>query len=284
MVSYRTISQLNKNNYRRWLSNPRYYVIFSLIGVWIHFLVTPVVSFSQEVGVRVTPWIFPFLQSRWYPGMVIALGVVLLYCDAPFMNSCTPYEYIRSGRNKWVLGQLTYVVSSSIVYGMSLFFISLICLLPQIELSLEWGKVLNTLAQTSAATDRHFPIDISYEIIQIFSPMQATLLSLFLTIMTSLFMGLIMFLFNLLFNRFGGVLAGFLLAFGPAFVGAIQLPFLYYCIPTTWLSLVNLDLRGKSGFPSLEYVVIYYTLMVLLLSTVIFHVLKKREIKILLPV
>lgn len=83
--------------------------------------------------------------------MMLFLGVVLLFCDAPFIEDEQPYIMLRSGRRIWFIGQMLYIVVASVLYLIVLYFISVLVLLPHIEWSAEWGKLLSTFSQTSAA-------------------------------------------------------------------------------------------------------------------------------------
>lgn len=283
MDSIKRIMHLCMNNIRRWAANPRCYVIAVLGAVWIHYLVSPILTFSQAVDVKVTPWAFPFTLIDWYPPMVIMLGVVLLFCDAPFMNNSTPYECIRSGKKYWVLGQLLYVVTASLIFVLLLVLVSILCLAPNIDFSSGWGKIYNTLAQTNAGIGQVF-IPISYRIILSYSPLDATLLTALILFLETIFVGLVMFALNMITKRIGGVFAGMLLAFLPAFASVVGIPQFYYFAPTAWANLDMLDITGRSMFPSLSYALCFLIISIGILIVLILKIYKKREIEVLMPV
>ncbi|MGE5494652.1 MAG: hypothetical protein ACM3S4_05065 [Burkholderiales bacterium] len=283
MDSVKSIMHLCMNNIRRWAANPRFYVIAVLGAIWIQYLVGPILTFSQAVNVKVTPWAFPFTLVNWYPAMVIMLGVVLLFCDAPFMNNSTPYECIRSGKKHWVVGQLLYVVAASIIFVLFLVLVSIICLVPNIDFSNEWGKVYNTLAQTSAGIE-YVQIPISYSIILNYTPLNALLISSLILFLETLFVGLVMFTLNMITNRIGGVFAGLLLAFMPAFANVVVIPEFYYFAPTAWANLDMIDVTGRSLYPSIAYALCFLLISIVLLTVTILRIYKKREIEVLMPV
>ena len=106
MARFRVIVNISLNNLRLWTRNKRILVIAILAFIWIHYLVKPILRFSQSVNVSITPFVFPHLFLNWYSIMIMLLLSVLLFCDAPFMSSRTPYECVRSGRQLWIKGQI----------------------------------------------------------------------------------------------------------------------------------------------------------------------------------
>lgn len=279
MNSIKTVVHLCTNNYRRWGKNPRYYIIAILLVLWIHFLVNPILIFSQAVNTKVTPWGFPFILDGWYPVMIMLLGVVFLFCDAPFINSSTPYECVRSGKKHWVLGQLLYITTTSAFFVLFLVAISILCLVPNIYFSNEWGKVYNTLAQTNAGASL-ISIPISYKIILSYSPLGALLLTMLIMYLETIFIGLSMFILNMITNRVGGILAGLFFAFLPAFASVAGIPAVYYLTPTSWTNLNLIDVTGRTMYPSIIYPLCFLFGMIIILSFIILKIHKKREIMV----
>jgi hypothetical protein len=283
MASLKQIIHLCMNSMRRWAVSPRHYVLAVLAALWIRELVGPVLRFSQAVDVRVTPWVFPFTEGFWYFPVVTMLLVVLLFCDAPFINPSTPYESIRSGRMRWILAQLAYVWVASLMFVLFWVLVSVVCLLPHIDFSNEWGRVFNTLAQTNAGSGDGI-IPISYAVIFRYSPLAAMGLAALLLYLQTVFVGLAMFAINLVAKRIGGVVAGFLLAFIPGVAQLVYVPTVYYFAPTAWANLNVLDMTGRSGRPSVAYALGVLVGLIALLTAVVLLVHRKKEIEVLMPV
>ena len=280
MVSARTVAHLALIGVRRWATSPRVWVLGVLAVLWIHHLASPWLTFSQSVGVRLSPWVFPFTLADWYMAMIAVLGVVLLFCDAPFVNNSTPYECIRSGRRHWVVGQVAYVALAAAILVTFLVAVSVACVAPNVAFMGGWGKVLKTLAETSAG--KNGP-PISYRLMLTYAPWQALALSSLILFLESVFVGLAMFTANLVSKkRAGGVLVGMLLAFLPAFADMVGLSRVYYFVPTAWANLGML--AGGGRYPSLSYIVgvLCGAILVLMASIVLLH--RRMEIEVLLPV
>lgn len=102
------VIRLCLQNFKRWISNPRIYFIGILLTVYISSVVFPLVSFCYSVETSITPWLFPLLTSNQEGLIIFTACIILLFCDAPFLDSTQPFYIIRSGRQKWILAQILY--------------------------------------------------------------------------------------------------------------------------------------------------------------------------------
>jgi hypothetical protein len=283
MGSAKQIAHLCLNSLRRWGISPRHYIIAALGVMWIHALVSPVLRFSQTVDVRVTPWVFPFTLGKWNYVVLAMLMVVLLFCDAPFINDSTPYECIRAGRRRWVAAQLAYVGVASLLFVLFLVLVSTACLLPHIDFANEWGRVLGTLAQTSAGTE-YGGMPISYALMTKYSPAAAMGLAALTLYLQTVLVGLFMFVLNTVAKRGLGAVAGLFLAFMPAVAQVVYVPRVYYFAPTAWANLTVLDMSGTSARPSLAFALGTLAGLIAVLTAVALLVHRKKEIEVLMPV
>lgn len=58
MARFRVIVNISLNNFRLWTRNKRILIIAILAFIWIHYLVNPILKFSQSVNVNITPFVF----------------------------------------------------------------------------------------------------------------------------------------------------------------------------------------------------------------------------------
>lgn len=163
-----------------------------------------------------------------------------------------------------------------------LFISSVICIIPNITLSGEWGKVYSTLAQTRAGA--YGIISISYHLLLSYTPLQATALSCLLLVLEVCMAGMLMFLINSVTSRAIGVFCGLVLSFLPSFASVASGTQIYYFLPTTWANLLVLDVSGRSPYPSVGYAVALLLLIngILILASLL--IARKKQIEILMPV
>src|SRR5699024_1005021 len=101
-------------------------------------------DFCARGGYTVGPWVFPFLLAEPYSRLMVMLGLILLLCDAPFIESDHPALLLRSGRRTWTAGQVLYIAGTSAVYFAVVYLLTVLVLLPHVGFEPGWGKVIHT--------------------------------------------------------------------------------------------------------------------------------------------
>lgn len=284
MDKMRKVLSIAVNNLRKWPSNPRIIILFILLIIFLVNYLKPIINFSNSTGYRVTPWVFPFFADSVFTQMIMMFGIVFLFCDAPFMDVTQPYSIIRSGRTRWGLGQVLYIMASTAIYFSFLAVVSCIIMSPNMFLSNEWGKVLGTLAQTNAGQVFNITLPINYEIQSIYTPVHAFFLSLILEWCAGTLLGLIIFIFNINFNRaIGAIVASVMVCLDMVIQNA--LPFYTYHFSILSLARLSiLDTSGLSTRPTDIYAFSFFTVGIVLSGFIAVFSARKRSVKILPPV
>ncbi len=99
------------------LTNPRVYIVF-IVGIIIAWsgsdeYCTLFSHYSVTYNI-LEPFIIMF--SDFYILSFSILGIMILFCDAPFINAGTSFLLIRSSRKNWVVGQIIYIFIASLIY------------------------------------------------------------------------------------------------------------------------------------------------------------------------
>lgn len=239
--------------FKKWAINPRIYVIFISIFLYLHSMLSPIVTFCFNSGYNITPYVFPYMMCQPITVMLMMLGIVLLFCDAPFIGSEQPYIIIRSGRTQWVFGNIVYIALASIVFFLLTTLFTIIILSPAIEFSLGWGKVIGTFAQTSLASEHGITFPFSQVIFMNYTPLQAMLISFSNSCLISFILGMIIFILNLKLTRSAGVIGAAILILWQMTVTKTWTGFIRYS-PVSWVSLSNIDVSSSSLYPSYQYI------------------------------
>ncbi|MCL1853517.1 MAG: hypothetical protein FWF88_10910 [Peptococcaceae bacterium] len=286
-------------NIRKWAGNPRVYIIVFLLGVFLYTMLENVRTFCMAVGRPVTPWIFPFLMDNTYVLFFLMTGVLLLFCDAPFIDAHQPNLMVRAGKKSWALGQVFYIGLASALYFIAVFVVTNVLLLPYVGLSADWGKVLGTLAQTSAGSMYDIGIGIDYHTMLNYTPPTAIAWSFLLAWLVAVFLGLVSFVVNQSFSRGFGTVAVLFLIFMPWFVsmvgdytevfalnkgGSQVRVFLHYFSPVSWAGLNALDLAGDKPMPSRRFAVFALVSLNVVLSWLAVWTVKRKSVDVLPPV
>lgn len=279
MDSIRKAVFISLNNFKKWPANPRVYVIFLLLLGYINMIFSSISAFCEKSGYKIALWVFPFLLAEPYSRLMILLGLILLFCDAPFIEAEQPYIITRAGRKLWTIGQIIYIILASALYFLTVLILTFMLLVPFSTLESGWGKVINTLSQFGAGRySVALPFDLS--IVNTFSPMEAMLLELLLCWLLGIFVGLVMFILNLQFSRSAGGVAAAAISMFPLFVRKTDWS-LHYISPASWASLSVLDFSHTSSFPSFEYALISFAFLIAVAAFTAIILMKNKNIDVL---
>ncbi len=241
---------------------------------------TEINNFSSSIGAHTNVLgILPLMyNSSSYFGIVIQLGIVLMFSNAPFKSKDSLFCVIRTGYTRWCVGQLVYIVAASFIYTVSLFVLTNICCIKTLGYSMGWGKTFSTLQVAGG-----FKYPISSKIQIQYTPSEALLHTMLLIFILSVLFGLISFLMSSVFGRSSGVfvtVALVLLARMPDFC---QYPAAVAKFSPCSLTQLNLvDKLGISAYPSLAYAytALGISIIVLLAGTIFVYSNKKTRHKI----
>lgn len=256
--------QVSRLGVRKWLVNPRMYMVFLLLAVFEWTLIQDVRRYAVSVGLSVSCCYFPFLFSKNINSLFIYLALVLMFCNAPYVDRHQIYLMIRTGRKKWFLGQILYTAAASFLFFAGAYIISLLEFVPYVGFSTEWGSVLSVLSQNPRPY-----INIPYDIIQNYTPWQALLLCFCINVCVGIMLGLLIFYVNLWKSRGYGAAV----ALGWVALSDLVIPLIGYarwlvCLaPTTWGNLTLYS--GNYSRLNLRYVWAFLLTGIVLLATLI---------------
>lgn len=260
--------------------NCKIYVALIFVSILFQQLVGPIKDFSKLVGIKVNGWVFPFLTEYSFVQVAVVLAVAFIFCDIPFDDEASEWMLLRAGRQNWIFGKVLYIILMSGIMTFLFFLVSIILLIPQLQLRTGWGKVLGTLAQTDAANVMGLNIiKLDYNLQISYEPLQASIYSMLMAWLVLSMAGMLILVCNLLFKKGIGQIVGigfaFLAFLAPNFSNMYQA---YYFSPASWLNISLFTAGEYSEFPSLSYMISFILIsdIVLLAGSVLLS--KKYEI------
>lgn len=280
MDSIKRVFLISLYNMKKLLINPRLYIIVILSFLYMQFMLLPVRDFCRNVGIGITPYVFPFFIAASYSAKIISLLAVLLFCNAPFVDSEHPYIILRSSRKKWFAGQIVYIFMAGLLYGFLLVIMNSLIFMPYIQFDGNWGKVINTLAQTGAAVEHGIVVPFDYLIINSYSPFMAMALQMLLCCLIFFLLGNVIFLLNALIGRAAGSVIAVAIILFPMIAEDIA-PAITYFSPISWMSLSMLEVHHNSHYPSLQYALCALLFLNVILIGLSFLVMRKRDVEVL---
>ena len=280
------------NGFRKWPSNLRVWSVFVLIAVCFFYALQGVRRLAIEQNLGVTPWVFPFDMQGGSLSILIYLAFILLFCDAPFLDTQAPYAIIRTRRRNWIGGQCMYIISGSGVFVIGVYALSVLCCLPNLGFSSDWGAVLRMLTNVASgdfAQQYIPPFGPNYNMntIRSYTPLQGVLLCLVLFWLICCFLGLLLLVLNLRFPRTIGVLVAACFVFLDFFSGQFSKiqgllgSRIYFFSPVSWSDLANLKSNSSLPLPSASYAVVVLLVLIALLIVFAMLEIRNKDIEVL---
>ena len=247
-------------NLRKWLGNSRIYIAFVIVFLFTLIYTKGLWLVADNVGEKLSIYIFPFLTTYRYMKIIYLFPLLLLFCDAPFVDANQQFVMIRSSRLSWGIGQMLYIISGSFFYGLFMLLSSIVVNIGHIQMGTSWGKSLILAGTTNICSTlgiQYDTVQISSIIVKYYTPAQAMLWSFLFLWMICIILGLIIYDFNILFqsNIVGLFAAGFLILFTAVVDGIQQL--IWYS-PVSWSSLNNIDVAKTTSLPGIYFVLFVY--------------------------
>lgn len=273
MSDIRTEILCVRSNIGKWWSKSLIYVIAVIVLIYSVWNLSWINSFCSASGMRISPWIIPFLLGGHAMRTTYGFLTVLLFSTAPFLENDAPFVIVRTGKAAWIKGQLLYIAVASLLLTLFIVCSAWLVILPSMGFAAEWGSVIELLA--------NYPNEIlkygltggwgffSLSVVNNASPLSASLLTIFLMWLNGVFSGVLILSFNVLVKPGIGVVAAGVLLFvsafsvylAPIFVGPIMNYFTVY----SWSSIIVISPFYSEG-PNLFYVVGVQGFLILMLS------------------
>lgn len=155
-------------------------------------------------------------------------------------------------------------------------------LVPHVEISNEWGKLLRTAVMTDAGQLYSFEYYPYYDIFSEFTPIQLMVICVLLCTLICAFIGILMFLISLWANKVFSVAGAGALVLLMFFVVNMHPKIRYKLalfVPTAWMNVAKMATTemGYYWLPSIRYMFTFLLTGILLMSVVI--VWKVRSIE-----
>lgn len=247
-----------------------------ILEMYILYIYTqPVIKFSEASSYPSAVWTLPFMFSNIYFLFLFMLGVIYYFSDVPFMQHFSMYQIIRTGRKRWVLGQIGSVILQSGFLMIFNFAMSILWLFGHCEWTTGWGKLLHTAALTNAADYYGFLFEVPYSAMQKYSPIELVLMTLVIGTLVISFIGILMFALSLVLGRIWAIAAAVVMVVmiylvhnaHPAGVQKLSM-----FAPVTWMQTTMIGTKMYSYYtrPPLEYMIFALLVGILLLGCFIF--------------
>lgn len=280
MKSVKTSLRVAVQNIRKWGTDYRIWILLILTMIFVHMYTKEISVYALELGMKCSPWLYPFLYTDRYIRILFMLPLLFLYCDAPFIDKNQIYILMRCKRSLWGIGQIFYIFMTSVIYFSIVAVLPILLNIKNIEYMNDWGKVLGTLGFSAIPLVKGTAVTINTYILTYFTPAQAMFFTWLLSVLCGAILGLLIYLCNIVSKTkgFGIVVAGFLVILSAAVAGKEKAQWIS---PVSWTTLNQLDVGGLTHYPTITYVLSVYIITILILSICIVKTIAKKDVGIM---
>lgn len=261
--NFRCVFGIALRNIRAWAQNFRMLMLLLLLCASVSQFCTEINDFSLSIGTQTNILgVLPYMYSsnKPYFRLIIQLGIILMFSNAPFRNDNSLFCVMRTGYKKWYIGQILYIVFASLIYVFSLFLLTNLFCIQMLGCSFSWGKTFATLRLT---TNFFYPITEKIQLL--YSPLDAFLHTVFLIFMLSVFWGLLIFLMSSLIGKASEIILATAFVFLGLMPNFCSAPALIAKISPCSLTQISLlDKTEMTLYPSISYA--YAVLGVLIIA------------------
>lgn len=279
----RSVFSVSGQNLRKWQTDYRVWCIGIMLFAITAIYVDDMRLLTEETGADMPVWIFPFMYTQFHTKLIFTLPVVLLFCSAPFTDRNQTFVFMRTGRIKWLCGQILYIIIASAVYYLFIIAVSLLLTVFFGGFSLEWGKTLTMLATSqNLGWGGALSVDASYMVITFFTPLQAVWFTFLLSWLGAVFIGLTIFAFNLISGtRYVGVFAAsFFVALSSMVANEPGWEKLLRYSPMSWITLDKIDVGGLTKNPSFTYCVCVFAVLIAIMTALVLIFGRKKSLDV----
>ncbi len=246
----------------------------------LHYYISTVKHFSMIADYPAAPWILPFIGQNVYCLFAYGISIVYFYSNTPFMQKHEMYVLMRQGRSRWVFAKTLRIFLSAVMLSIIEFALSVLILLPRIELTAKWGKLYNSLAMTNAGTNYGVKMFFSYEIINENSAIRTFLI--FWTVLCAVtgLIGMIMFALSIYINRTTAVVAGTFFSVLPVVFANLYLSkeWIGFLSPLSWLNLLLLYGKVCRKSPSFSQIMSAMAILIPVLSVASWKGMQSKDL------
>lgn len=206
MKGIKQILSVSAFNFRQWHKNPRIIITFILAFILCFLLSDKAVRFADFYGTPmqiVEPFVWTFGDTNSI--LLASLLLLLLFADMPFINPSTPFYLMRIDRKKWILGQIIYIILTTVIYLIFIFLATSFLCMRQSFAGNMWSETAAILGYSGAGSDVALPILV--HTLEMSTPYECMLNIFLLMLLYTLVMALIMLLMNLKKGYMGGVVS-----------------------------------------------------------------------------
>ena len=154
-----------------------------------------------DVNEKVSIWIVPHIFSNTFFAAFYGIIICYLLSDIPYFNANELYYISRMGRKKWFMEKMLSMILSMFMFTIISFAVCVLVFVPKINFTMEWGKVIHTMAYSTNLYSYNLMNLVSPSILMNYKPITAMETCFLMVWLVSVMVGCVMSAISIWFNR-----------------------------------------------------------------------------------
>ena len=293
MGTFKMAFGLVRTNFSKWKKNARIITVFFLLLVLLVYCFSGVPAYLKENNLTCTPFMLPYafftgFNSNGSFKVLFFFISILFYSKAPFLDNQAVFMILRTGRKRWLLGEILYILVTAFILTAVLWLVFFAITIPGMEKDPhEWGSLSYRILSNSNIQSEHAILRgcaIIPHFIVFADPLASSLVVTVFVFLDLVILGLTIHAGNIWFPRKSlGIAAAVILVLIDPVIEALtgnSLKFLQIFSPMSW-SALNLY-RSMTGYGVLtpDSVIILYAVWSGMLVFLIAYKTKHMDIMV----
>ena len=183
--------------------------LFSFLFLLVY--ITPLRHEASLSTYGIPPYILPLIYDMNTMYMIFVM--ILLVCDAPFVQKNNIFINIRAGMGSSFIGKLIYLFLISVILQFIQFILCLIMLIPYLSFSDNWGYILTkVISEGFSEPTLYSGFAARITVIEEYTGFDALIGQILLNISFTFLIGMVAFFLNVIFNKYTGPIVLILIA------------------------------------------------------------------------
>lgn len=251
------------------LANGKSLAAVIMIVCIVYVELAPMFNISVYYSLNVNIAIIAVMLSDGFSRTVLFLAVLLIFSNLPLKFPPPYFLMVRSGKRKWIMGQVMYVILTSLAICVLIYVLGLLFLRGRIFVSSEWGKIIHGITGPSVASAFQIQFQVDEHVLTEFTASQAMAWTTVSTFVSIFVFGLIAIALNLTLNEYAGTIANGIIVFMNMLCEFYPFFGRFYFSPLEWCSINVIDTTSYGATPGIVFIVSAWGIIITTLLVVI---------------
>lgn len=277
----KTVFAISWMDLRKLFKSVKLYMVIIIALFFLNDFTGSIRDMAEEMDVAVAPFLYPLFLGSWTYRLFMFLLIVIMMSDVPFSDDAQLYLYIRTEKREWLWGKILSIFLMSVIFQGVFLLLTVVVLLPDVGFHNEWGDVLNAVASMNGQMISAGNAGSMQDIVNNYTPVQALLTNLMLTVMVAFMIGLFIFLVNSITKSSAGMFLALIIGCVDLIVNTLKGIDVLTNIPLvmSWMDLSQIStgtyVEGKSDLTTVVFGIL---LICVIFIAILVEGMKKRAI------